>query len=160
METQLRTEAETGIWTFEVIIVLLITGLFIALAMPSLTGYQGTSALRAAARQFASDVRAAQQHAVAQGTQNDLVFATAGGAVTGYSVTQSATVLWQVTLSPRVHATTTWPGNDIAFTSIGSVVGPGSTPALCIDNRNGGTIMLSVVLATGRVLLTQGAGSC
>lgn len=153
-------EAETGIWTLEVIIVLLITGLLIALAMPSLTGYRGMSALRAAARQFASDVRAAQQHAVAQGMQNDLVFATGGGAVTGYSVTQGATVLWQVTLSPLVHATTTWPNNDIGFTSIGSVVGPGSTPALCIDNRSGAEITVSLALATGRLQMTQGAGSC
>lgn len=165
MKTRVGTEggtrtAETGFSLVEVVVVMGIMALFIVVAMPGLTGYQAKSAVRSAARQLASDIRAAQQYALAQGGQDDLTFSVSGGAVVGYSVTQGATVLWQVTLPTQVHATTAWPGNDIAFTPIGAIVGPGSTPAVCLDDRNGGMITITLVLATGKVQMTQGAGSC
>jgi len=134
--------------------------LMILIAMPSLSGYRATSALQTAARQFASDLRAAHENAIAQNAQVDVVLATAGGAVTGYTVQQGATILWSVTLPGQTHATSAWPGNGIAFTPLGSAAGPGGTPALCIDNRSGLTIAIGITPATGRVQLTQGTGSC
>ncbi len=136
--------------------------LLIALASPSLIGFRSVTAMQTAARQFASDLRTAQENAVAQNTQVDIAFTVAGGAVTGYTVEQGATVLWQVTLSSLVHARTTWPGNDVAFAANGAPVGSGTgtNAALCIDNMNGLTVTVSVTLTTGRALLTLGTGTC
>jgi len=152
--------AETGFSLVETVVVIGIMALLIMLAMPGLTGYRAKSAVRSSARQLASDIRAAQEYALAQGVQDDLAFSVTGGAVTGYSVTQGPTVLWQVTLPTQVHATTAWPGNDIAFTPIGAIVGPGSVPAVCLDDRNGGKITITLVPATGKVQMSQGTGSC
>jgi type II secretory pathway pseudopilin PulG len=128
--------------------------------MPSLSGYRATSALRTAARQFASDLRAAQENAIDQSAQVSVVFTTSGGAVTGYTVQKGATLLYQVALPSQVHATSSWPGGTVTFTATGSVGGPGSTPALCLDNRSGATITAGITLATGRVQLTTGTGGC
>ncbi len=160
MRGRLTLGAEAGLGVIEMVVVLAIMAVLIGLTLPGLYGYRAQSAMQTAARQFASDVRAAQEHAIDNGTQNDLVFTTNAGAVTGYTVKQGATVLWSVTLSTQVHATSAWPGNDIAFTSLGSVTGPGASPALCIDNTQGLQITASLVLTTGRVLLTNGTGTC
>ncbi len=152
--------AEAGLGVIEMLVVLVVMAVLIQLSLPTLLGYRGQSAMQTAARQFASDVRAAQEHSIDNGTQNDLVFTTNAGAVTGYTVKQGTTVLWSVTLSTQVHATSAWPGNDIAFSPLGSVVGPGASPALCIDNTHGLQITVSLVLTTGRVALTNGTGPC
>jgi len=132
----------------------------IAVTMPGLLGYQVTSAMQTTARQFVSDLRAAQETAVGQNVQIDIAFTVSGGAVTSYSVKNGATVLWTFTLPTTVHAKTTWPGNDIAIAATGAVTGPGATPAFCVDNTRGLTETVSITLATGRGALTAGTGTC
>ena len=149
-----------GFGIIEMLVAAAILAAMILIAFPSLTGYQTTSAMQTTARQFVSDLRAAQARAVGQSAQIDLIFTVSGGAVTGYNVQQGATVLWGTTFPSTVHASSTWPGNDIGFTAIGAVTGQGATPALCVDNKKGLTQTVSITLATGRTLLAAGTGSC
>jgi len=151
---------ERGVSPIETAVVVVLLALAILAALPGLRGYQATSAMQTTARQFVSDLRAAQERAIGQSVQVDVVFSVSGAAVTGYSVNQGSTVLWTVTFPSTVHATSSWPGNDIALTAIGAVTGPGSTPALCVDNTKGLTNTVSITLATGRALLASGTGSC
>lgn len=155
-----RGGGERGFGITELIVAAAILALMILLALPGLSGYQATSAMQAAARQFVSDLRVAQARATGQSAQVDVVLTVSGSDVTGYQVQQGSTVLWVVTFSSSIHATSAWPGNDIAFTTTGAVSGAGSTPALCIDNRHGLTNTVSITLATGRVALDIGTGSC
>lgn len=156
----LRERDERGFGVLELVVVAAILALMILATLPGLIGYQTTSAMQTTARQFVSDLRTAQETAVSQNVQIDVVFTVSGGAVTGYSVKNGSTVLWTVTFSSAVHATSSWPGNDIALTAIGAVTGPGTTPALCVDNTKGLTNTVSLTLATGRALLASGTGSC
>ncbi len=151
---------ERGFSVFELVVVLAIMALVIGLTMPSLRGYQTTSAMQAAARQFVSDLRAAQETAIDRSTQVDVVLTPASGAVTGYTVQQGATVLWKATLPAVVHANSNWPARDIGFTPLGAVSGAGSTQPFCVDNTQGLTITVGVTLATARVQLTSGTGTC
>lgn len=144
----------------ELVVALAILALMILVALPGMLGYQNTSAMQTTARQFVSDLRAAQEQALSQTAKVDVVFTVSGSAVTGYTVQSGSTVLSTVGFSSSVHATSTWPGNDIAFTATGAVTGPGATPALCIDNKTGLTNTVSLTLATGRVALASGTGSC
>lgn len=157
---RLRGSGERGFSLIETVVVLAILALMILVTMPGLSGYQATSAMQTTARQFVSDLRTAQETAVSQNVLIDVAFTVSGGAVTAYSVKNGSTVLWTTTLSSAVHATTTWPGNDIAITAIGAVTGPGATPALCVDNTKGLTNTVSITLATGRALLASGTGTC
>lgn len=156
----LRGTGEHGFGALELVVVVAILGLMILVTMPGLSGYQTTSAMQTTARQFMSDLRAAQANAIGQNVQIDIAFTVSAGAVTGYSVKNGSTVLWTVTLPTTVHASTTWPGNDIAITAIGAVTGPGAAPALCVDNRKGLTNTVTITLATGRALLASGTGTC
>ena len=149
-----------GVTLVELVVVLAIMALMIALAMPSLSGYQATSAMQTAARQFVSDLRAAQENAIDRSTQIDVVLTPASGAVAGYTVKQGSVVLWGATLPAAVHANSNWPGRDISFTPIGAVSGAGSTQPFCVDNRKGLTITAGITLATGRMTLTSGTGTC
>lgn len=151
---------EDGVGILEVVVVVAILGLMILVTMPGLTGYQTTSAMQTTARQFMSDLRAAQENAIGQNVQIDIAFSVSAGAVTSYSVKNGSTVLWTVTLPITVHARTAWPGNDIALTAIGAVTGPGASPAFCVDNTKGLTNTVSITLATGRALLASGTGTC
>jgi type II secretory pathway pseudopilin PulG len=151
---------EHGFGVLEIIVVAAILALMILVTMPGLSGYQSTSAMQTTARQFLSDLRTAEENAIGQNVQIDILFAVSGGAVTGYSVDNGSTVLWRQTFPPTVHATTAWPGNDIAVTAIGAVTGPGGSPALCVDNTKGLTNTVTITLATGRALLSSGTGSC
>ncbi len=156
----LRGTDEHGFGALELVVVVAILGLMILVTMPGMRGYQTTSAMQTTARLFLSDLRAAQENAVNQSVQIDVVFSASGSTVTGYSVKNGSTVLRTVTFPSAVHATSSWPGNDIALTAIGAVTGPGSTPALCVDNTNGLTNTVSITLGTGRALLAAGTGSC
>ncbi|MHB8733649.1 MAG: pilus assembly FimT family protein [bacterium] len=155
-----RAVGEDGFGVLEIVVVAAIFALMILVTLPGLTGYQTTSGMQTAARQFVSDLRAAQESAIGQNTQIDVVFTVSGGAATGYSVTNGSTVFWTVTFPASIHATTTWPGNDIAITAIGGVTGPGATPALCVDNTKGLTTTVGITLSTGRAVLASGTGSC
>jgi type II secretory pathway pseudopilin PulG len=151
---------ERGFGVLEMVVVLAILGLMILVTLPGLSGYQTTSAMQTTARQFLSDLRAAQEKAVGQNIQIDIVFTVSGGVVTGYTVENGSTVLWTQAFPATVHASTAWPGSDISLTAIGSVTGPGGSPALCVDNRHGLTNTVVITLATGRGLLGSGPGSC
>jgi type II secretory pathway pseudopilin PulG len=157
---RVRRQDCRGLGIIELLVAAAILAAMIVVALPALSGYQNTSAMQTTARQFVSDLRAAQARAVGQSAQIDLIFTVSGGAVTGYNVQQGTTVLWGTTFPSSVHASSTWPGNDIGFTSIGAVTGQGATPALCVDNKNGLTETVSITLATGRSLLAGGTGSC
>lgn len=155
-----RIIEKRGFGVIELVVALALLALMILIAMPGMLGYQNTSAMQTTARQFVSDLRAAQEQALSQTAQVDVVFTVSGAAVTGYTVQRGSTVLSTVVFSSSVHATSTWPANDIAFTPTGAVTGPGATPALCIDNQKGLTNTVSLTLATGRVALASGSGSC
>ncbi|HEV2440272.1 MAG TPA: type II secretion system protein [bacterium] len=160
ISTPVRSAGEEGFGILEVVVVLAILGLMILVTMPGLTGYQTTSAMQTTARQFMSDLRGAQENAISQNVQIDIVFAVSGGTATGYSVKNGSTTLLTVTFPTTVHASTTWPGNDIAITALGAVTGPGASPAFCVDNTKGLTNTVSITLATGRALLASGTGAC
>lgn len=151
---------ERGFGVPELVVALAILALMILVAMPGMLGYQNTSAMQTTARQFVSDLRSAQEMALGQTAQIDVVFSVSGGSVTGYTLQRGSTVLRTVTFSSAVHASSTWPGNDIAFTQTGAVTGPGASPALCIDNKKGLTNTVSITVTTGRAALASGTGSC
>jgi len=155
---------EHGFTVLELVIVVTLIAALTMIVLPGLRGYATTSAMQTTARQFVSDLRTAQERAIGQGAQVDVAFTVSGGAVTGYTVKQGSTVLWTVTFPStfpsQVHATSSWPGNDIAFEATGAVTGPGSTPALCVDNTAGLTNTVSITLTTGRAALSSGTGTC
>lgn len=155
------SEVEQGFSVIEIVVVAAVLALLILVTLPGLIGYQGTSAMQTTARQFVSDLRAAQQQAEALNTPITVVFTPgAGTAVTGYSVQNGTTVLWTATFPSTVQATSSWPGDSIAFQSNGSVAGPGAVPALCVGNTNGLTTTITITLATGLATLASGTGSC
>lgn len=151
---------ERGFGVVELVVVLAILALMILVALPGMVGYQNTSAMQTTARQFVSDLRAAQERALGQTAQVDVVFTVSGSSVTGYTVQRGTTIFNTVVFSSSVHASSTWPGNDIAFLPSGAVTGPGASPALCIDNKKGLTNTVSLTLATGRAAVASGTGSC
>jgi type II secretory pathway pseudopilin PulG len=158
---QLLTQA-AGFGMIEVAVVAAVIGLCILAALPGLTGYQDTSAMQTAARQFMSDLRAAQEQAEAVGSPIAVEFVTGTGtAVTGYSVeNNNGAALWTVNFPATVHATSSWPGLAITFQSNGSVTGSGTTAAVCVDNTRGLTTTVNITAATGRAALTSGTGHC
>jgi type II secretory pathway pseudopilin PulG len=131
-------------------------------ALPGLTGYQSTSAMQTTARQFVSDLRAAQQQAEGLNNQVAVAFITGTGTrVTGYTVENAAgATLSTVTFPATVHATSSWPGQKINFQGNGAVVGSGTSAAICIDNTRGLTTTVNITAATGRAALASGTGTC
>ncbi|HLW48948.1 MAG TPA: type II secretion system protein [bacterium] len=145
----------------EIVVVAAILAAMVLIALPGLTGYQSTSAMQTVARQFASDLRAAQQKAEALNIPITVTLtAGAGTVVTGYSVQNGATNLWTVTFPSTVHATSSWPGLAVAFQSNGAATGSGTAVALCVDNTRGLTTTVTVTQATGHAALAGGTGSC
>ena len=152
---------DAGFGAVEVVVVAAILALLILVALPGLTGYQSTSAMQTTARQFVSDLRAAQQQAESLSTPITVALTPAAGtAVTGYSVQNGATVLWTATLPSAVHATSSWPGHTIVFQGNGAATGPGAVPALCVDSTRGLTTTISITPATGLAALAAGSGTC
>jgi Tfp pilus assembly protein FimT len=137
-----------------------VLALMVLVALPGLTGYQSTSAMQTAARQFVSDLRTAQEKAQSLNTPITVALTGAGTAVTGYSVNNSGAVLWTATFPSTVHATSTWPGLAITFQSNGSASGSGTATALCVDNTRGLRTTITIVASTGHASLVSGSGSC
>jgi Tfp pilus assembly protein FimT len=156
-----RVAGATGFGAIEVIVIAGILALMVLVALPGLSGYQSTSAMQTAARQFVSDLRAAQQKAESLGTPITVTLAAgAGTAVTGYSVQNGGTVLWTATFPAAVHATSSWPGLTITFLNSGAASGSSAAAALCVDNTRGLTTTVTVTPATGHAAVATGTGGC
>ncbi len=152
--------SERGVGFIELLISLVVVGILIAIAVPNLSGYRATSQMRAAAQQLVSDMRSAQQRAVAMNAVRTLVFVPASGAITGYEIRDGVTVEYSHTFPTEVDVQTTFPSRTITFTALGAVTDPGGSPTLCADNNAGLRIMVTITYATGRVTLAEDSGNC
>jgi len=155
----------------------------VALLMPSLHAYKANVAVRTSALQAVSNLRQAQQYAIAQ--QTVPVFFYLGkkySPPTGWQVIESpcspgaacvnqvADVLYAFTVPPQASLVaycnlTTFDGEGQAAVGgcpLGSAQNPGSGIAtvLCLDNGTDASEQIQVTLATGLVQVVVGSGRC
>ncbi|MBI3974914.1 MAG: hypothetical protein HY334_00815 [Armatimonadetes bacterium] len=148
-------------------VVLALIGVLLTIGVPNLYGYRARSALRAAQRQLIVDLRATQQRALSQDKDHAIEFAAGASGHGGYAVRQGGTVLWQTMFARDVHAVSALDGisfsavqKSFTFAPNGAVGGAATAPAVCLDDRRGQKVLITVTPATGSVRLTASAGTC